>query len=90
MTVTDISDAVGRLYTMQSVIRPLYHPIPKMVGSALTVRISPGDNWAVHAALSMTRKDDVLVVDWQGYADAAVGRDRATRADQSRSRRRCH
>jgi regulator of RNase E activity RraA len=69
--VTDISDAVGRLYTMDFGIRPLYEPIPRLVGTALTVRVPPGDNWAVHGALGLARRDDVLVVDWQGYHDAS-------------------
>lgn len=67
--VPDISDAVGRLYTMDNRIRPLYEPMRRVVGVALTVKLPPGDNWAIHGALSRVQQGDVLVVDWQGYDD---------------------
>ena len=67
--VADVSDAVGRLYTMSPAIRPLYEPIPHTVGVALTVKAVPGDNLAIHGALGMAGDQDVLVVDWLGYAD---------------------
>lgn len=71
--VPDISDAVGRLYTMDGRIRPLYEPMRRIVGVALTVKTPPGDNWAVHGALSRAGQDDVLVVDWQGYSEGCGG-----------------
>ncbi len=67
--VPDISDAVGRLYTMDTRIRPLYEPMRRILGVALTVKLPPGDNWAIHGALSRVQQGDVLVVDWQGYDD---------------------
>lgn len=68
--VPDVSDAVGRLYTMNSQIRPLYQPMPRVIGSAVTVKAVPGDNWAIHAGLSRCSEGDVLVVDWRGYTEA--------------------
>lgn len=67
--VDDVSDAVGRLYTMHPRIAPLYTPIPRLVGVALTVKAHPGDNLAIHGALARAQPQDVLVVDWMGYAD---------------------
>lgn len=67
--VADVSDAVGRLYTMDPRIRPLVAPVRRAVGVALTVKAHPGDNLAVHGALGMVQPRDVLVVDWLGYAD---------------------
>lgn len=67
--VPDISDAVGRLYTMDGRIGPLYEPMRRVVGVALTVKAPPGDNWAIYGALGRARQDDVLVVDWQGYSE---------------------
>lgn len=67
--VADVSDAVGRLYTMHPRIRPLYEPIRRTVGLALTVKAVPGDNLAVHGALAMVQDQDVLVVDWLGYTE---------------------
>lgn len=69
VSVADVSDAVGRLYTMSPSIRPLYEPIRRTVGVALTVKAVPGDNLAIHGALGMVREQDVLVVDWLGYAE---------------------
>jgi 4-hydroxy-4-methyl-2-oxoglutarate aldolase len=66
----DISDKVGQLYTMDSGIRPLYQPIRRMVGSALTVKMAPGDNMTVQLALAEAQAGDVLVVDWRGYTES--------------------
>jgi 4-hydroxy-4-methyl-2-oxoglutarate aldolase len=62
----DVSDVVGPLYTMSPDIVALYRPIDRVVGQALTVKPWPGDNLAIHGALSMVEPDDVLVVDWRG------------------------
>jgi 4-hydroxy-4-methyl-2-oxoglutarate aldolase len=67
--VSDISDSVGRLYTMGSWMRPLYDPMRRVIGSALTVRMPPGDNWAVFGALNLIKPGDVLVIDWMQYND---------------------
>lgn len=67
--VSDVTDAVGRLYSMDSGIRPLYTPMPRLVGTALTVKAVPGDNLAIHHALGFVRPGDVLVVDWRGYVE---------------------
>lgn len=69
VAAADVSDAVGRLYTMSPGIRPLYTPIRRLVGTALTVKAHPGDNLAVHGALGMVEDGDVLVIDWLGYHD---------------------
>lgn len=66
-SAADVSDAVGRLYTMDPGMRSLYRPVEKLVGEALTVKVPPGDNWAIYGALQRTRPGSVLVVDWRGY-----------------------
>jgi 4-hydroxy-4-methyl-2-oxoglutarate aldolase len=66
----DLADVVGPLYTMSGDIRPAYEPIPRVVGQALTAKAWPGDNLAVHGALSIAQSGDVLVVDWRGYVSA--------------------
>ncbi len=65
--VPDLSDAVGFLYTMDAGIRPLYEPMNRVVGQALTVKMPPGDNLTLHGALGMVEPGDVLVVDSRGY-----------------------
>ena len=70
-SVPDISDAVGRLYTMSCDMRPLYFGMPRLAGTAITVKAPPGDNWAIHGGLSLCGRGHVLVVDWQGYMEGA-------------------
>lgn len=69
----DVSDAVGQLYTMDRGIRPIYAPVRRLVGQALTVKAQPGDNLTVHGALAMVRDGDVLVIDWRGTDACATG-----------------
>jgi 4-hydroxy-4-methyl-2-oxoglutarate aldolase len=70
--VPDISDAVGPLYTMDPGLKPLYGPMPRIVGQALTVKTPPGDNLTVHGALGMVQPGDVLVIDARGYTGACA------------------
>lgn len=68
--VPDLSDRVGALYTMDSSIRSLYQPAPRLVGSAVTVKIPPGDTLSIHYAFRMLQKGDVLVVDARGDTES--------------------
>jgi 4-hydroxy-4-methyl-2-oxoglutarate aldolase len=70
--VPDISDAVGRMYTVHN-IRSLFEPAIPVVGPATTVKCPPGDNLAVKKALTLTRPGDVLVVDAQGFSEWCLG-----------------
>lgn len=49
-----------------------YHREGMMAGPALTVRVRPGDNLAIHHALDLARPGDVLVVDGGGSLDHAL------------------
>jgi 4-hydroxy-4-methyl-2-oxoglutarate aldolase len=69
----DISDAVGPLYTMSPDIRPLYEPIGRLVGRALTVKAAPGDGLTINGALALCQPGDVLVIDWRGHVDSCGG-----------------
>jgi len=73
LPVPDISDAVGTLYTMAPGIRPLYEPIDRLVGRALTVKAPPGDSLTVHGAIAVCEPGDVLVIDWRGHVDSCSG-----------------
>lgn len=66
-SVPDLSDAVGPLYTFDLTIRPLYSPISRLVGRALTAKVPPGDNLTIHGGLGLVEADDVLVIDWRGF-----------------------
>lgn len=70
---TDIADAVTKMFTMSTAIQPLYRPIRRAAGSAVTVRVPPGDNLMVHVALDYLQDGDVLVVDARGSTDFCLG-----------------
>jgi 4-hydroxy-4-methyl-2-oxoglutarate aldolase len=72
-SVPDISDAVGALYTMSTDMGPLYEPIDRLVGRALTVKAPPGDSLTVHGAITQCQPGDVLVIDWRGHVDSCSG-----------------
>ncbi|ARP81709.1 methyltransferase [Bordetella genomosp. 8] len=61
-----LADVNGRRGAMHGRIRPL-HPSMKLAGPAFTVEVRPGDNLMIHAAMSLAKPGDVLVID--GKAD---------------------
>lgn len=66
-----VSDAMGRdRRAMDAGIEPVTGDI-ELVGSALTVKASPGDNLIIHRAIAMAEAGDVLVIDGDGYVGAA-------------------
>lgn len=68
--VPDLSDAVGRFYTMSARLRPVYTPMRRIIGTAITVKALPGDNWVIHGALRLAQPATVLVVDWRSTTEA--------------------
>ncbi|MEL6372511.1 MAG: RraA family protein [Pseudomonadota bacterium] len=52
-------------------IKPL-RTATRMAGPALTVRVPPGDNLALHYAITRARADQILVVDYGAHLDVAV------------------
>ena len=61
-----LADVAGRRGTLDGRIAPL-SPSMRMAGPAFTIEVRPGDNLMIHAAMSMARPGDILVVD--GKAD---------------------
>lgn len=61
--VPNIADAMNKFGAMDSGIRPLYQPIGRMVGTAITVKALPGDHLMIRKAMSMAQAGDVLVID---------------------------
>ena len=50
-----------------------YHkPGVQLLGTALTVRVRPGDNLMIHKALQLGEQGDVLVIDGGGALDRAL------------------
>jgi 4-hydroxy-4-methyl-2-oxoglutarate aldolase len=61
-----LADVAGRRGTMHGRIATV-SPAMSFCGPALTVEVRPGDNLMIHAAISLARPGDVLVID--GKAD---------------------
>jgi len=66
-----LSDALGRLGTMASAIKPMT-PAARLIGIAHTVRCFPGDFLTLLTALAEAREGEVLVVDGGGGLEVAL------------------
>lgn len=66
-----LADVAGRRGALHGRIRPL-HPEMKIAGTAFTVEVRPGDNLMIHAAISLARPGDVLVIDGKGDLSCAL------------------
>lgn len=66
-----LADVAGRRGALHGRIRPL-HPSMKLAGAAFTVEVRPGDNLMIHAAISLARPGDVLVIDGKGDLSSAL------------------
>ena len=66
-----LADVAGRRGALHGRITAL-RPSIKVVGTAFTVEVRPGDNLMIHAAMSLAQPGDVLVVDGKGDQTAAL------------------
>lgn len=64
------ADVQGRAGVMHSAIKPIFHC--KLVGPALTVKLSPGDLQDPLKALEIGKAGDVIVVDAGGETETSV------------------
>lgn len=64
-----VHEAMGKRGSMPTRIKPIY-PGMKVCGRALTVACPPGDNLAVHFAITKAAPGDVLVVSTGSYYEA--------------------
>lgn len=65
------SDVAGRRGALHGRITAL-RPRMKVAGPAFTVEVRPGDNLMIHAAMSLAKPGDVLVIDGKGDQGAAL------------------
>ncbi|MEO1641535.1 MAG: RraA family protein [Pseudomonadota bacterium] len=61
----NLCNADPRVQALSSAIKPLI-PAKRVAGCARTVRITPGQNGAIHRAVHFARGGDILVVDGGG------------------------
>jgi 4-hydroxy-4-methyl-2-oxoglutarate aldolase len=66
-----LADVGGRRGTLGGRIQPLAKSM-KIAGPAFTVEVRPGDNLMIHAALSLAKPGDVIVVDGKGDLSCAL------------------
>jgi regulator of RNase E activity RraA len=67
----DLAEAMNMSGAMRE-IRPIYLPIPKLVGTAITVRAQPGDSLMVAKALAIAQPGDVIVIDGRGVMSRSM------------------
>ena len=81
-----VSDLMNRMYTLRWGLRsivPTADGAP-LIGPACTVKVYPGDNLMVHAALDHAEPGDVIVVDTAGASTTAVLGDMVTAKAKAR------
>jgi regulator of RNase E activity RraA len=66
-----LADVAGRRGAMHGRIQAL-RPRMQVAGAAFTVEVRPGDNLMIHAAMSLARPGDVLVIDGKGDQTSAL------------------
>ena len=66
-----LADVAGRRGTMDGRIAPVT-PSMRFCGPAFTIEVRPGDNLMIHAAISMAKPGDVLVIDGKGDTTCAL------------------
>ena len=66
-----LADVAGRRGALHGRIKAL-RPHMKLAGTAFTVEVRPGDNLMIHAAMTLARPGDVLVIDGKGDQTCAL------------------
>lgn len=61
----DVADAMGRSGAMRN-ISPVYSPMKRCVGTAITVKVPTGDALMVRKAMTLAQPGDVIVIDGRG------------------------
>ncbi|NNM72838.1 RraA family protein [Enterovirga aerilata] len=70
VAVAVVSDNLNRLHGTRA-LRPV-HGSRRLVGTAVTVKTRPGDNYILHRSYDLLRPGDVLVVDGGGDLNQAL------------------
>lgn len=78
-----LHEAMGKRGAMSHEIKPAF-PGARLLGRALTIKSSPGDNLMLHLAISVAQPGDILVAGVDGFLEAGIWGDLATVAAQMR------
>lgn len=70
--VGDLSDAMHGMGTVDSGIRQLYSPMPRIFGTALTADLTPGNGLLMRGAIAAARPGDVIVATAHGVTERAT------------------
>jgi regulator of RNase E activity RraA len=68
----DLVDVMHKRGSVDAAIRPIYRPMPNVVGPAVTISVPDSAFSIVKAGLAMTQPGDVVVVNARGNLDAAL------------------
>jgi 4-hydroxy-4-methyl-2-oxoglutarate aldolase len=68
----DLADVMHKRGSVDPAIRPVFLPIPKVVGPAVTVSVPDGAFEVIKIALEMTKPGDVVVINARGITDQAL------------------
>ena len=66
-----LADVAGRRGTVDGRVAALA-PSMRLAGPAFTIEVRPGDNLMIHAAMTMAKPGDVLVIDGKGDRTCAL------------------
>lgn len=70
--VAHLTDAMNKFGVVDSRIQPVYRPIERAVGAALTVKVHPGDHLMVRKAMGMATAGQIMVIDSRADTTKAV------------------
>lgn len=72
LDLVNVADAMHGVGCVDSAIRPFLAPVPRVVGPALTVLVTPGNGLMIRRAILLARSGDVLVVNAFANTERAV------------------
>lgn len=70
--VANIADAMHGMGVMDSGIRPIYSPMRRIGGIAITVDLTPGDGLMLRKAIELAEEGDVVVANAHGCTERAT------------------